>query len=79
MNVCGQMSGNPIYTMLLLGLGLRGFSVPPSAVPEIKKVCRSVTLPQCLAVAERALSMENARDIKSYLRGELNKILPELV
>ena len=28
-NVCGQMSANPIYTMLLLGLGLRGLSVPP--------------------------------------------------
>ncbi len=78
-NVCGQMSANPIYTMLLLGLGLRGLSVPPSAVPEIKKVCRSVALPQCRAVAERALGMETAQVIKSYLRGELARILPEMV
>ena len=78
-NVCGQMSGNPIYTMLLLGLGLRGLSVPPSAVPEIKKVCRSVALPQCREVAERALGMETAQVIKSYLRGELKRILPEMV
>ena len=28
--MCGQMSGNPIYTMLLLGMGLRHFSVSPS-------------------------------------------------
>ncbi len=78
-NVCGQMSANPIYTMLLLGLGLRGLSVPPSAVPEIKKVCRSVALPQCRAVAERALGMETAQVIKSFLRGELARILPEMV
>ena len=39
-NMCGQMSGNPVYTMLLLGMGLRQFSVTPSAVPEIKHVCR---------------------------------------
>jgi len=75
-NVCGQMSSSPTYTMLLLGLGLRGFSVPPSAVPEVKKVCRSVTIPQCQTVAERVLTMEHARDIKSYLKDELSKAMP---
>ena len=54
-SVCGQMSGEVTYTMLLLGLGLRGFSVPPSAIPEIKKVCRSVSIPQCEEVARRAM------------------------
>ncbi|HTU25700.1 MAG TPA: phosphoenolpyruvate--protein phosphotransferase [Pirellulales bacterium] len=77
-NVCGQMSGSSTYTMLLLGLGLRGFSVPPSAVPEIKRVCRSVNIPQCVAVAERVMTMEHARDIKSYLRDELKRVLPDL-
>jgi len=76
-NLCGQMSGNPVYTMLLLGLGLRQFSVTPSAIPEIKHVCRTVTVGQCQAVAARALTMENARDIKSYLREELKKHVPE--
>ncbi len=76
-NLCGQMSGNPIYTMLLLGLGLRRFSVTPSAIPEIKNVCRHVTSEQCRVVAARALAMENARDIKSYLREELKKRVPE--
>ena len=78
-NVCGQMSSNPVYTMLLLGMGLRSLSVTPAVIPEIKKICRSVTLGQCAAVKEIAMSMDNARDIKSYLREELKKILPELV
>ncbi|MHC4398240.1 MAG: phosphoenolpyruvate--protein phosphotransferase [Planctomycetota bacterium] len=77
-NLCGQMSASPTYTMLLLGLGLRQFSVPPSAIPEVKKVCRSVTITQCEPVARRAVSMENARDIKVYLREELKKYVPEL-
>ncbi len=77
-NLCGQMSGSPTYTMLLLGLGLRQMSVTPSAIPEIKKICRSVTIEQCQAVSARAMSLENARDIKSYLKEELKKILPEL-
>jgi len=73
-NLCGQMSGNTTYTMLLLGLGLRRFSVAPSAIPEIKNVCRSVSIGQCEAVAQRVLTMENARDIKAFLKEELKKV-----
>ena len=65
-SVCGQMSGEVTYTMLLLGLGLRGFSVPPSAIPEIKKVCRSVSIPQCEEVARRAMQLYTAREIDAY-------------
>jgi phosphotransferase system enzyme I (PtsI) len=78
-SLCGQMSGNPVYAMLLLGMGLRQFSVSPGALPEIKKICRSVTIPDCEAVARRALGMENARDIKSYLKEELKKHAPQLI
>jgi len=77
-SLCGQMSGNPIYTMLLLGIGLRRMSVTPNALPEIKKVCRSVTVADCEAVARRALTMEKARDTELYLKEELRKHVPEL-
>ena len=76
--VCGQMSASPLYTMLLLGLGARHLSVPPSAMLELKKVCRSVSTGQCEAVAARALAMDDAGDIKRYLREELRKVVPEL-
>ena len=78
-NLCGQMSSNALYTMLLLGLGLRRLSVTPSAIPEIKKICRSVTIADCEEVARRVIVMENARDIKSFLKGELKKRVPEIV
>lgn len=76
-NMCGQMSGNPTYTLLLLGLGLRHLSVTPSAIPEIKQICRNATISHCEAIAARAMSMESARDIKSYLKEELKKVAPE--
>jgi phosphotransferase system enzyme I (PtsI) len=76
--MCGQMSGNPLYTQLLIGLGLRSLSVTPSAVPQIKRICRLIDVPQCEAIAARVLTLENARDIKNYLREELKKIAPEL-
>jgi len=76
-NLCGQMSGSTTYTMLLLGLGLRRLSVPPAAIPEVKKICRSVTLDRCRQVAERVMSMESARDVKTYLKEERRKVVPE--
>jgi len=77
-SLCGQMSGSPTYTMLLLGLGLRQLSIAPSAIPEIKRICRSVTIEQCQAVAARALQLDHARDVKSYLREELKKVVPDV-
>jgi phosphotransferase system enzyme I (PtsI) len=78
-NMCGQMSGSPLYTMLLLGMGLRKFSVTPSAIPEVKSICRKVTIPECEAIAARVMGMENARDVKSYLKEELKKRVEEIV
>jgi phosphotransferase system enzyme I (PtsI) len=74
--LCGQMSGDVMYTMLLIGLGLRELSVPPSVIPEIKQVCRSVTLAQCRGAAARALTLDSAHEVDAYLREELRKLEP---
>ena len=78
-NVCGQMSGSVMYTQLLLGLGLRQMSVPASAIPEIKQVCRSVSVAECRGIAERALAMDSAREVKAFLRDQMRRLLSESV
>jgi phosphotransferase system enzyme I (PtsI) len=78
-NVCGEMSGEPLYTMLLLGLGVRQLSVTPHNIPEIKKVIRTVTLERSVAVAQEAMRLETARDVNNYLREQTRRILPEAV
>jgi phosphoenolpyruvate-protein phosphotransferase (PTS system enzyme I) len=78
-NVCGEMSGEPIYTLLLLGMGLRQLSVTPHNIPEIKKIIRSVTLEEAKQVAQEALRLETARDVNNYLREQTRRILPEMV
>jgi phosphoenolpyruvate-protein phosphotransferase (PTS system enzyme I) len=78
-SMCGQMSGSTLYTMLLLGMGLRCFSVSPSSIPEVKNLCRNVTLPECKAVAEHVKTLENARDVRSYLKEEVKKHVQEIV
>ncbi len=43
-SVCGTMGGEPLYTMLLLGLGLKHLSMPPHQLPEIKRLIRGMRI-----------------------------------
>jgi len=77
--VCGQISSDPMFVPLLVGLGLRQLSVTPHSIPELKEVVRNITIPQAEHIAGNASNMEVARDIENYLRGELKSICPDLV
>ncbi|MHC2069362.1 phosphoenolpyruvate--protein phosphotransferase [Bremerella sp. T1] len=75
--LCGQMGGNPVYTMLLIGMGLRSLSVTPSAIPEIKQICRTVSAEKCRELAVRVRDMDNAWEIKRLLREHLRQLFPD--
>jgi len=77
--VCGQMSSDPKFIPLLIGMGIRRLSVTPHSIPQLKEVIRTIDVRQAEQIAEHALSLELARDVENYLRGELKKICPELV
>jgi phosphotransferase system enzyme I (PtsI) len=77
-NICGEMSGDPLYTLLLLGMGLRQLSLTPQYIPEIKTVIRSVTLTEAKRVADEAMTLESARDVLTYLREQNRRLVPEI-
>ncbi len=77
LSVCGEMASEPEYVMLLLGMGVRVFSLAPPMIPEIKQIIRSVKLKDCNSVARKVLTMNSERQISSYLRNATRKILPE--
>jgi phosphotransferase system enzyme I (PtsI) len=76
-NVCGEMSGEPIYAALLLGLGLTQFSVTAHNIPAVKRVIRAVTLKEAREIAEEALLLETATEVTNYLRGRTLRLLPD--
>ncbi len=76
-SLCGEMAGQPLYTLFLLGIGLRNFSMAPANIPEVKKLIRLATIPQTQRVARRALSFETDRQVNNYLRDATRKLLPE--
>lgn len=77
--VCGEMSSNPGRALLLMGMGVRNLSVPPLALPRVKKAIRSVTIEQCHEIAERVMGLEAARDVDLYLLDRLGTLVPELI
>ncbi len=78
-SVCGEMSNNPAYALLLVGLGIRILSVAPSAIPVLKKAIRSITIDQCEAMAWRAMRLETAREVDAFLQNQLADLVPEIV
>ena len=75
--ICGEMAGEPLYTMFLVGIGLRQLSMAPGNIGEIKKLIRLITVPQAQRLAGRALGFETERQVSNYLRNRTRKILPE--
>jgi phosphotransferase system enzyme I (PtsI) len=75
-SVCGTMAGEPLYTMLLLGLGLRQLSVPPHQLPEIKRVIRSVRIESAQSLAAEVLRQKTAADVVERLERALRQLLP---
>ena len=76
-SLCGEMAGDPEYTLLLLGLGLRIFSIAPPAIPEIKKIIRSITMEHAMQVARKVMTFDSDKQVLSYLRDQTRKVLPE--
>jgi phosphotransferase system enzyme I (PtsI) len=76
-SVCGEMAGDPLYTLLLLGLGLNIFSMNGPDIPEVKKIIRSTTMDHARQVARRVMSFDSERQVMHFLREETRKIIPE--
>ncbi|MCX6354411.1 MAG: phosphoenolpyruvate--protein phosphotransferase [Candidatus Aureabacteria bacterium] len=77
--MCGEMAGEPSLALILLGMGLDEFSVSVVAIPEIKKVVRSVRLGEARALAEEVLGYSNIEDIRARCKKLLLKVAPELL
>ena len=78
-SVCGQMSSDPIYIPLLVGMGLRELSVSPQSILEVKQAVLNLTVAQSREILEHARTLDVARDVENYLREEMKKLSADLV
>ena len=68
-SVCGEMAANPRLTKLLVGLGLRSFSMTASAVPRVKQAVRGLTIEQCQSFARDVMNQSDPEVIKQMVLG----------
>ncbi len=65
--VCGEMAADPVCAIVLLGFGLRKFSMNPIFIPRIKQALRSLDLRTVEKVVEEALGLKTAQDIEEHI------------
>lgn len=76
--LCGEMAGLPQALAVLLGMGLRRFSVSPAVVPTVKEVAHHLTIPHATDLLHRALKLKTTKQIQSMLKAQLLAIAPNL-
>lgn len=72
-SVCGEMASNPLAVFLLIGMGIQALSVGTSALPEIKKVIRSVPSTDARAAATAALDASSPAEVVDILTKGVSK------
>jgi phosphoenolpyruvate-protein phosphotransferase (PTS system enzyme I) len=76
--VCGEMAGDPLATVLLVGLGMDELSVTPPVLPEIKKIIRSIKAKDAKRVADKACTLHTETEIRAFLSSIIKNKVPEI-
>lgn len=67
-SVCGEMAGDPRLTRLLLGMGLRRFSMHPASLLEVKRIVLDTHLDEVEPIVARMLRSEDPDKILDLLQ-----------
>jgi phosphoenolpyruvate-protein kinase (PTS system EI component) len=68
-SICGEMAGNPQLIPLLLGLGIRSFSMNASAIPRVKQAVRGLDIGDCARFARRVMEQSDPARIRELVAG----------
>ncbi len=71
-NMCGEMAGDPIATVILLGMGLDVFSMSSFSIPEVKQIIRSTSMMEAEELVGEIMEMKSYREIDEHVRGWMN-------
>ena len=74
-SVCGELAANPVGVYLLIGLGVSVLSVAPSALPEIKRVVRSIPAAEARSRVEQVLDAPDGESARRMLTDGLSQWL----
>jgi phosphotransferase system enzyme I (PtsP) len=70
--VCGELAGNPMATVLLMGLGVDSLSMSAGSMMKVKWVVRSFSVARARQLVHAALRMEDAQQVRRFIEGALD-------
>jgi phosphotransferase system enzyme I (PtsI) len=71
------MAGDPLMTLVLLGMGVRQLSMNPMSVPTIKRVIRGATASAAVELARRVMVFSTPEEVENELVRSANELFPE--
>ena len=75
--LCGEMAGQPRAFILLLGMGLRQFSMSPAFIPRMKRLASKLALTDAEQMLQRVLELKTAAEVGRYMTEEVRRLVPE--
>lgn len=76
-SICGELGGNPMATVLLLGLGkVNELSMDPHSIPKVKKIIRNTSLADAKELADHVLTLSSTKEINRYITAEMRRKFP---
>jgi phosphotransferase system enzyme I (PtsI) len=79
LSICGEMAGEPKYTMVLIGLGFRALSMSATYMYQVKRIVRSVTVKECEELVQKILKFSKVADANAFLKEYNEERFPFLV
>jgi phosphotransferase system enzyme I (PtsI) len=74
--LCGEMAGEPLYTPILMGMGLDELSMNAYAIPRVKKVIRGLDQDYCKELLNELMIKNSAKEGEYILRKEMGRLFP---
>ncbi|HXL14761.1 MAG TPA: putative PEP-binding protein, partial [Methylomirabilota bacterium] len=74
--ICGEMAGESLYAVLLVGLGVEELSVSPYLVPEIKTIVRATTYPDARELADRCMGLATPSEVRTVVTEFMSRRYP---
>lgn len=74
--VCGEISSNPFYAVLLLGMGFTRLSMNAMSIPFIRRIIGEVSFSDARKIARKALTLTTAKDVYEYLTPAVARAVP---
>lgn len=75
--MCGEMAGDPLCCLILLGMQLDELSMNHLAIPRIKRIVRHATISEAKELLRQALSFSEAVDVRAYVQNYMSERFPD--